>query len=82
MKFLPSTEALALKKGRGEPIQAVANWTIRRRRFRAPSTDEACKAGIGIRFPAGSQVVRDEGLLFVKAGDELHAFTLSELGIG
>lgn len=80
MKVAASPAALALKHG-VEPIQAVINWTVRCRRFRRPSTDEACKLGIGIKYPHGTEVVRDEGLIIVRASDEIHAFTLAEKGI-
>lgn len=80
MKFAASPAALALKKG-FEPIQAIANWTIRCRRFRRPSADEATKLGIGVKYPHDTQVVRDQGLIIVRAADEIHAFTLAEKGI-
>lgn len=80
MKFSASQNAIAHKAG-VEPIKAVANWTLRRHRYRAPTNDEIRAAGIGVRFPMGAQVLRDEGLLFVTSGETVSAFTLAELGL-
>lgn len=74
MKFAATQAAIDLKRN-VEPLKAIANWTLRRRRYRAPTPEEAAKVGADVR------VVRDEGLIFVNTGAEIHAYTLAELGM-
>ena len=75
MKFLPTEDALATIGGR-EPIQAVANWTIRRNRYRAPTDAEA----EALPNP-NVRVVCDEGLLFVLSDAAMRVYSLRELGL-
>lgn len=80
MKFAATHNALALKKGY-EPIQALANWTVRRGRYRAPQGAESRALARRGAEMASALVVRDEGLLFALQADTIHAYTLKELGL-
>lgn len=76
MKFWASIAAKAHTEARGEPLEAIANWTCIRRRYREPTPQEAALWPCG----ATAKVVRDEGLLFIRHGDSIAAYTLEELG--
>lgn len=76
--FAPSPASLAHASARGAVLKAIANWTVKRRRFRSPTEREAKALGL---IAQGAEVVHDEGLYFVKDGSILRVFTQIELGL-
>ena len=78
ISFDPSPDALAHVRARGQVLKAIANWTVKRRRFRAPTDTEAMALGL---ISPGAEVVHDEGLYFVLDVSALRVFTQKELGL-
>lgn len=75
MNFWASPAAIAITEARGEPIKAIANWTVVRRRFREPRTEEAALWPVG----PTAKVVHDEGLLFIRHGGTIAVYAMEEL---